>query len=255
MSLADEIKNKYKQVNGVYYIDEPQKNFEELYIKLREAEGRIYSDDQVKQLPEISPNHRHYNEWLVRKKSSKALINYLRNEKKNKAILELGCGNGWLTNKLTELPGSQLIGLDVNISELEQGARVFGSKQNLVFVCSDVFKIKFKFDYIILAGVIAYFKDLDKLISSLISNLNPNGEIHIIDSPFYKDTGKAKQNSARYYSDLGFEEMINYYHHHSLDGIKQFKYEILNNPNSIIEKIKRKLGSSVPPFYWIKITT
>jgi len=80
------------------------------YILLRNKEGRIYSDKEVAVLPEIDKEHKHYNEWEVRKDTSGRLIKYLFSKKKALEILEVGCGNGWLTAKLSGIPLSRLIG-------------------------------------------------------------------------------------------------------------------------------------------------
>ena len=53
-------------------------DFETLYIELREKEGRIYSDEQVALLPNISDTHAHYNEWVIRKDSSQKLLRWLK---------------------------------------------------------------------------------------------------------------------------------------------------------------------------------
>lgn len=254
MNNINRIKNDYKQVNNVFYLNKPDGKFEDIYIRLRSAEGRIYNDSEVNLLPDIPPMHRHYEEWKIRKKSSGMLTDYIGLNKIEKSILDIGSGNGWLSNKLADLDKSEVIGADINIAELEQSARVFGNRENILFLYGDIFNLKLKFDYIILAAAAAYFKDLDELISSLLTGLKPGGEIHIMDSPFYKNTLKAKQNSAKYFIDLGFDEMINYYHHHSMNEIKKFKYEILYNPGTFANKLKRKIRLAVPPFYWIKIT-
>ncbi len=252
MKIHGIIKNDFKQINGVIYINEPNGKFEDIYFKLREAEGRIYTDTELKLLPHIPKSHKYYNEWQIRKKSSESLIDSIgRNQK---SIMDLGCGNGWLTNNLAML-NNDVIGVDLNIRELEQASRVFGGKENITFVYGNVFDLNLKFDYIILAGVIAYFHDLNKLIIKLISCLNQNGEIHIIDSPFYKNLAAPEQNSFEYFTNLGFEEMSKYYHHHSLNELQNFNYHILYNPNKFLNKIKRKIGFNMLPFHWIKITT
>jgi len=288
MTLIERINSDFKNKNGVYYLIEPVHNsFEDIYMKVRKAEGRIYNDDEVKHLPEIENSHRYFNEWRMRKKSMMMLLDYFEAKTKNKTVLEPGCGNGWLSNKLAGLGFSEVISLDVNITELEQAARVFPGKDNLIFVYGDIFGLPpfppgsrqngtrqdavggdtharrshgaggeggYKFDYIVLSSVIAYFKDLNTLIDSLLNKLNAGGEIHIIDSPFYEDKVKARERLIEYYSELGFGEMTEYYHPHSFEDLKGFNYSTLHNPHTVSNRIKRLLDSSLPPFHWIKIT-
>jgi len=61
-------------------MDKPIANwdFETIYTQLRQKERRIYTDEEVAQLPSISPTHIHFKEWLVRKHSSQKLVTYLK---------------------------------------------------------------------------------------------------------------------------------------------------------------------------------
>ena len=52
-------------------------NFEEKYISLRKKENRLYSDEQLKWLPDIEVSHPHYKEWQIRKSSCNKLIQHL----------------------------------------------------------------------------------------------------------------------------------------------------------------------------------
>src|SRR6187549_447683 len=72
----------------------------ELYIALREKEGRLVSDEELLQLPEVSLFHIHLKEWRIRKKSCEHLINYVAKKNRPLKSLEIGCGNGWLSNQL-----------------------------------------------------------------------------------------------------------------------------------------------------------
>ena len=45
-------------------------DFEKLYIRLRQKEGRIYTDEEVAHLPSIPQHHPHYKEWQIREESS-----------------------------------------------------------------------------------------------------------------------------------------------------------------------------------------
>jgi len=253
MALIELIKKDFKSESGVYYLDDDRYDFEDIYLKVRNAEGRTYSDSELLMLPDIDPRHTHYNEWLIRKNMCRRLLNYLNRKTGSKTILELGCGNGWLSNRLAGLWLSDVIGLDVNTAELRQAARVFSGKHNLLFACGNVFNLKLNFDYIILPGVIAYFNDLQKLIKTLTDRLNTGGELHILDSPFYSDTNAARIRSAEYYSKLGFPEMANHYHHHTIDDLEKFSFKILYNPRSLFNRIKRKVNRSRSPFHWVMI--
>ena len=224
------------------------------YILLRNKEGRIYSDKEVAVLPEIDKEHKHYNEWEVRKDTSGRLIKYLFSKKKALEILEVGCGNGWLTAKLSGIPLSRLIGIDINGEELNQAKRVFSQIENLEFFnCSfqdEMFSDR-KFDIIVFAASVQYFSSLKKVLNESLERLKPGGEIHIIDSHLYRqnETNAASLRSNEYYRAIGFPEMSDQYFHHSLEDLKLFNHDVLYDPNSIINKLKKNKN----PFYWVSI--
>ncbi|CAN5138591.1 class I SAM-dependent methyltransferase [soil metagenome] len=228
-------------------------DFEALYINVRYREKRVLTDCQLMFLPEIDANHLHYREWQVRKRSSERLTNYLAKKNKPLKILEIGCGNGWLSSKLSAVPGTRVVGLDINQVEIIQANRVF-KKQNLEFIW-DSFKpdlfYKAKFDVILFAASIQYFASLPDVLNDALKCLAEKGEIHILDTHFYKinEISKAEQRTANYYSDLGYPEMAAHYFHHSLNGFQQFNYKILADPGSLVNRISKK-----EPFYWIAVT-
>src|SRR6185503_17845788 len=159
------------------------REFEKLYTQLRQREGRIYTDTEVSNLPEIRSSHPHYKEWQIRKESSQKLIDHLKKRKQPLDILEIGCGNGWLSHKLAEIPESKIIGADINFAEVQQAARVFHHKPNLHFIYGDAESGLFEdrqFDVIVFAASIQYFPSLSNPINNAIRLLKSKGNIHII---------------------------------------------------------------------------
>ena len=233
-------------------IKRPVPGFEQLYIALRKLEKRLYTDEQVIQLPNIDTSHLHYNEWKIRKHPAERLISYLTKKKRALNILEIGCGNGWLSAQLAEIGGANVIGQDINRIEISQAKRVF-HKNNLQFLCEDFDAGQFKdlrFDAIIFAASIQYFPSLKQILIQALSCLSAVGEIHLIDTNFYNraNIDGAKQRTLNYYTQVGYPELSGYYFHHLLDDLKGFDYQILANPNHIINRVKKS-----NPFYWISI--
>lgn len=244
------ILNPHKIKNNVNYLTLEDDQFNSKYLNVRHKEQRVLSDVEVSLLPKkIKINS---NEWLLREKSAIRFINYIES-KQNISILDVGCGNGWFTN-LIALNNNVVRGIDINIYELEQACRVF-KKDNLQFIYGDIFKIdkpfRQAFDIIVLNASVQYFENFEILISTLKTFLKPNGEIHIIDSPFYSNNKRleAKKRTEDYYNELGFPEMSKYYFHHLLEDLELF--EILYKPNrSLANKIFR---SSDSPFIWSRL--
>lgn len=230
----------------------PDKEFEALYLAVRQNENRIYSNEALTRLPEISPADPHYKEWQARKASSDRLVKYLAAKRKPLKILEIGCGNGWLCNKLSKIRGSSVVGLDINMGELRQASEVF-TADNLFFVYGDLRRTAFsagKFDVIIFASSLQYFPTVQEILSVALQQLAPPGEIHIIDTNFYGESEitAARQRSRVYYSSLGFPQMSDHYFHLSLKELRGFHFTLLPKQNILHRAFGRK--GRMP---WIRI--
>lgn len=234
------------QING-------KPEFEDLYLKVRNKEGRFYTDEQVSRLPEIEEIHPYFHEWRMRSRSSRRLIKYLEAKNKPLSILEIGCGNGWLSAKLAELNGALVTGLDANKPEIEQARRVFNNS-SARFIYNNFNREslgKFvKFDVIVFAASFQYFPSAKTIVDDAMQLLNPGGEIHIMDTHFY-NTEEAKLSASRsknYYTNMGVAEMAGHYFHHSINCLGGYDHKVMFDPNNWINRITKK-----DVFYWIRI--
>jgi len=231
--------------------------FENVYLKVREKENRIYSDAELLLLPFASSSNPHKNEWDLRAKSFLRFQEYLKTKKQNLNLLDLGCGNGWFCGQLSQSFNHHFYCADVNLVELKQGRKIFNSEQ-IKFVYADIFNVgipQASFDMITVNAAVQYFPDLRRLLDRLIKLINANGEIHIIDSPFYSNNEviNAKNRTMAYYSSIGFPEMADNYYHHIWNELSEFKFEFLHQPDSFSSKIKRLFLKADSPFPWIKV--
>lgn len=223
--------------------------FEDLYNAVKPPKQKTYTDEQLKFLPDFDI---HSNEWEIRRHSSNKLITYLGKKRRHLNILEVGCGNGWLSAKLATLPNVQVTGLDINQSEIIQANRVF-KKVNLDFIYDSFNDNSFeteKFDVIVFAASLQYFPSVVTVLQLAVSLLNRGGEIHIIDTPFYEpaEVEKADKRCRDYYMDMGIPEIADHYFHHSISEFWGFEYRVLFNPCSFINRLFKK-----SPFYWVAI--
>jgi len=249
--------NQAEKQNDVYILSEFNNEFESAYIKVREKEKRIYSDAEIEKLPFASKLNPHKNEWSLRAKSFLRFKKYLKAKSENLNILDLGCGNGWFSCQLSKNFNHNFYCVDINLTELEQGARVFTSKK-IKFIYADVFTSdlpKQFFHLIILNASAQYFPDIKKLLKRLCEIITSTGEIHIIDSPFYlKDESvKAKKRTEDYYSSINFPDMSKHYHHHSFEIFSGFNSNIHYNNSSIKNKFRKLFLIKDSPFPWIEI--
>lgn len=231
----------------------------DLYARVRQKEGRFYSDDVAARLPNVPPSHPLRREWQARAVSAARLSAYLVTLPSPVWILDLGCGNGWLTNRLADLPGSRAVGVDLNFRELSQAARVFGGNAGVGFLCADISRAPFLnggFDIVVLASAAQYFPDLPDLVREATPLLSARGEIHFIDSPFYAASRveEARARSRAYYASLGFPEMAALYRHHTLDELAAYRPVLLHDPASPRARLRRLLRLPDSPFPWIRLS-
>jgi SAM-dependent methyltransferase len=223
---------------------------ENAYLKAREKEGRFFSDAELLLLPAVSAHHPYAGEWKFRKKSLDILLQYFTKNAFSQAaeLLEIGCGNGWVSNRLQQ-HGLKVKAIDINNIELEQAAKVF---HEVDFYCGDILKAPDlgRFDYVLFMASLQYFEHPVSLFHFLKQNyLKDNGKIIVADTRFYSSSAiaDAKQRSIRYYHQIGSPEMADFYFHHSFDVLTSFSFSALKK-NTIFENLAGKLGWPVHPF-------
>lgn len=260
---------------SVYYLSDPAEfqEKERLYHKTRRLEGRILPDEEVKMLPKCAESSPYVQEWHWRKRTCQRFLDYVKGYFKRIGpkpgtakfkILDLGCGNGWMSNHLAEQTEALVWAVDLNQEELEQAARLFARK-NLHFAYADVdvlpqipnlypeLSFPETFDLIVLAASVQYFPDLSELLATLRKLLSPHGEIHFLDSHFYPGSAEsiaAKHRTLAYYQQLGVPEMARYYHHHIWKELKELGAKNLHNT------LKTKLLQGIKylaPFPWVRL--
>ena len=227
--------------------------FEEIYLSCRKRENRLMSDAEVKQLPGIASNHPHHHEWQIRAQSARRLIEYLRKRKMG-SILDVGCGTGWLANRMSDF--AKVVAIDVQSHELLQGKRLF-PQVNFVQgnILDDEMITEEHFDAVVMASSIQYFRDIHIVIQKLLTYLKSKGEIHILDSPIYRSTAEvqiARQRSAQYFQSIS-PQMEQFYFHHCEQDFEPFSIDKLFDPNALLPRLRRKIGLPQTPFPWLCI--
>ncbi|MBB5865311.1 SAM-dependent methyltransferase [Xanthomonas arboricola] len=231
--------------------------FEDRYLDVRRKEGRLYTDAQVRSLPRPSGKLGTSLEWQVRALSSRLLVQHLQARAGEGAILELGCGNGWLSQLLAQSLQRDVCGIDVNRTELTQAARVFGHDQRLSFVAADIQTFALPhavFDVIVVPACIQYFADPAALMRRLLAQLRDGGELHILDSPLYPDRQRADQSAARslrYFTGLGMPALAGQYHQHTYAAFDAFAVQWLFDPRRLRARVRRMLKLRQPHFPWL----
>ena len=252
---------------GVAYLSDeaPFRDKEDLYLRVRSAEGRLLSDAQVRSLPHLShveTDRRLAAEWAIRAVSVKRFVRHVQKLPSPRTLLDVGCGNGWMSHllatTLATMPGTEVIGLDLNRHELEQAVRVFGQQPNLRFVYGNILDPILQpetLDVIVGASALHYFPDIHHVMAQLLRLLKPAGELHIFDSPVFTSStiAAARHRTAEYYARLGVPDMTAEYHHLCMDELDQYQPHVAYRPRRGFGRIARLLGRPYVPFPWLMI--
>lgn len=254
--ILEELK-QIPAINGVLKISDVDESYEKMILKIRKLENRIYTDDEVKLLPFASKLNPQKEEWELRAKSFLRFKEYLIKRNSELNVLDIGCGTGWLASKILKDQSHNFFCVDINLSDLEQGARVFPSDK-IKFIYADLFAVQFprsSFDLVIFNSSLQYFSDLKVLMRELFYLLKSYGEIHIFDSPFYSEDEIefAKNKINRYYYSLGCPQISNKYFYHTLKDLSGFNTNILYDPNTIKNKLSRIAFGNDSPFPWVVV--
>lgn len=244
-------KERFPLNHGVYFQPGLGDDQTSDYLSLREKEGRIFDDPSALRLPAVTPDHAHFAEWSVRRISQQRLLKNFSTHRELR-VVELGCGNGWIARSIRR-QGHEVCGVDIHIEELFQAVRL---APDVTFVRGDIFDAAFdqlRCDRIVLAASIQYFPSLPRLLSRLIGLLEPSGEIHIMDSPFYNHQNRAaaQVRSARHFGEMGFPQMTNHYFHHTWDALNGFQIEV--RVRRSFWNLLRIPGTTNNPFPWVVV--
>ncbi len=214
---------------GVKYWEDIESNQEKesVYLKTRDKESRLLDDELVSSLPNLPDGQVNSEEWKSRKKSVQRLTALLKSDKPLR-VLDVGCGNGWMTKEVIQaVPDAKVFGVDLNQKELEQAVRITNGL-NAEFHYMDLLKnCPFEeeyFDIILFNASIQYFDNLDKLFEKCKVLLQLTGRIIINDSPIYgsaEDSKSASNRSKLYYARLGVDVMSDYYFHHTRSDLER----------------------------------
>jgi len=181
-----------------------RRTFLEQYAIIRRAEGRGSNDPEYyRALPWHDLSGKSGSQWAIRARSyyhfeRTVLPGIERNAERPLRILDLGAGNGWMTNQLRQR-GHSPIALDIFTDERDGlGAlRHYALPLNGVAAEFDVLPFRDgSLDVAIFNSSLHYSSDYRKTLTEVRRCLRTDGHLVVIDSPVYAAAGHGERMRA-----------------------------------------------------------
>lgn len=171
------------------------------YETIRRSEGRGSRDKAYyARLPEWDLSGRLSHDWKIRAKSFKTFLQQVlipleKNLKRPLRILDLGAGNGWLSNRLA-LRGHDLAAIDLTMNDFDGlGCRRFydSSFQSMQAEFDRLPLPDRSADLAIFNASLHYSVNLEETLKEALRVLEAAGVLVIVDSPLYHDSSSGAQ--------------------------------------------------------------
>lgn len=163
------------------------------YETVRLAEGRGSRDPQYyRALPFEDLSGRSGKDWHIRARSFTTFVKQVLSPLEHEQgaamkILDLGAGNGWLSNRLAQR-GHCLAAIDLRTGELDGLGALRYYNSAILAVQAEFDRLPFmddEFDLAIFNASLHYTSDYATTLEEALRVLVPSGRLAIIDSPLY----------------------------------------------------------------------
>ena len=186
------------------------------YESVRRSEGRgSDSADYYRALPFKDLSGRFASDWKIRARSFKALVNNVLTRlqsplERSLKIVDLGAGNGWLSNRLSA-QGDRVIAVDLLLNEQDG----LGAWKYYEY---DFTPVQAEFHYlpvmdgfadaVIFNASFHYSEDYAETLKEALRVLSTEGRIVIMDSPLYRRSSSGeemvREREAQFRAKYGF---------------------------------------------------
>ncbi len=158
------------------------------YRTVRRADGHVLrSAEEYQALPFVSPTAANVDEWRIRQQSLETLLRAFSTARRSARVLDLGAGNGWLSQRLTVL-GHAAVAVDLN-DDGEDGlgaaaasrvpfTRVQASFEHLPFEAG-------QFDVVVFNASLHYADEPGAVMTEGRRMLARGGALVVMDSPMF----------------------------------------------------------------------
>jgi SAM-dependent methyltransferase len=171
------------------------------YETIRRSEGRgSNSEKYYRALPFRDLSGRHKADWRIRARSFNVLVNKVLTRlqgplERSLKVLDLGAGNGWLSNRLAS-QGDRVFAVDILINDLD-GLGAWKYYEHIFTPVQAEFNhlpIADHFaDVVIFNASFHYSENYAETLREALRVLSPRGNIVILDSPVYRRAESGQQ--------------------------------------------------------------
>ena len=186
------------------------------YEMVRQSEGRgSPSETYYRSLPFRDISGHFSSDWRIRARSYKVLVKKVLTSLQNPLertlkVLDLGAGNGWLSNRLAA-QGDRVFAVDLLVNDLD-GLGTWKHYENTFTPIQAEYNhlpIMDHFaDVVIFNASFHYSEDYAQTLGEALRVLSPKGRVVILDSPVYRksDSGKkmVEEREAQFKANYGF---------------------------------------------------
>lgn len=159
---------------------------------------------------------------------------YLQRAPSSGKIIEVGAGDGYLTQKIaTMFPSAQIVATDISQTELDQAAKKVGRESNVHFQVEDIHKLSFadsSFDFLICCEVLEHVENPPVGIRELYRILKPSSYaiLSVPNEPIWRIANMLR---GKYLSSWGNTEgHINHWSSHAFHNfVKSSGFEIIQS--------------------------
>ncbi|MFZ5922217.1 MAG: class I SAM-dependent methyltransferase [Chloroflexota bacterium] len=208
-------------VDGIwrFLLPESQAHFSRFvsdYEAVRRFEGRgSPDDDYYRALPFRDLSGKFSSDWAIRARSYRLLVRDVLTRLQERLqrplhVLDLGAGNGWLSNRLTA-QGDRAVAVDLLVNETD-GLGAWKHYEHRFTPVQAVFErlpLMDRFaDAVVFNASFHYSENYEATLREALRVLAPQGRVVIMDSPVYRRRGSGEkmveERKADYLSRYGF---------------------------------------------------
>jgi HemK-related putative methylase len=200
-----ESRHTFERVDGIWRLLPADRvahfnQFVREYETIRRHEGRHHRNSEYYEaLPFKDLSGRYTNDWHIRAVSFNALITRVvrpleASLRRPLVVLDLGAGNGWLSNRLAQR-GHHVAAIDLLINSADGLGACMHYRSRFTPIQAEFDRLPLashQADLVIFNGSLHYSTNFEKTLAEALRVLRAEGRLIILDSPLYHDAASGR---------------------------------------------------------------